>query len=190
MPTFLHRPIKTLDEVRALFGAPESDLHDAKAMPNPDEQRFREDVAADVAAFANGQGGDLLLGVTERRGVLNGFNPNLEQLGALQERVSRALLDYLRPEPIAREVQLRPLTDGTDRCLVVSVPASAAPVAVVSNHRRFLSFPVRAGTTTDYFGWEELMLRADISSRAKKIALLNLVTGNNDHEASLPWPHT
>ena len=158
-----------------LFGRPESEVHDAKAMLSPDDERFRVDLASDVAAFANGHGGDLLIGVSEKDGSLHGFNPAIGALGPLQERVAGALTDLLRPESFSRHVQYVPLDGPACRCLVVSVPASDVPVAVIEAGKKRMSFPVRNGTTTDYLGWEDLMRASDAASRAVAIRLRNLV---------------
>jgi hypothetical protein len=131
-------------------GAAETDLLDFKR----DYWDKTAELAKDVTALLNGQGGILVVGIEEDGGSAASTlcpvpNSNYE------ERVRQVLNGMVRPVP---EVSVRTVPALTaDGCFVLIgvTPSEAAPHCVAEKAGA-LSFPVRSGTTTRYLNEHEL----------------------------------
>jgi hypothetical protein len=149
-------------------------------LPSPsgagDEHMVRS--ATYVAAFANAEGGDLIVGVAEAEHRAAGWRRWIEWT-AMPEHAKqfRSWLERcLRPRDFADEVLMEsiaaPAGADSDGVLVVSVPPSIVVVAVCSNQQtKALRFPVRRGHETYDMEYNEVMERARSSRRASYLSI-------------------
>lgn len=92
-------PIETEAHLPALGSARETHDLDLKAHGNPEAQF---EMAKDVAAFANGVGGTLLVGGAEADGKLSKYIPMVnDEADTLANAYSRAIQSRCRPRPLA-----------------------------------------------------------------------------------------
>ncbi len=87
----------------------------------------RDDLADDLAAFANSAGGVLLLGVDDRRQEIVGIP--IERLDAVETFVRQICLDTIKPPLVMIAIRmLLPGPDGADRAVIkVEVPRGLFP---------------------------------------------------------------
>ncbi|MFM0173179.1 ATP-binding protein [Paraburkholderia sediminicola] len=99
----------------------------------PSDREGRVSLAADVVAFANTRGGDLILGVVEKEGVIQGFAPiPLEDRDEALLGLQSALTDLV--EPKVPGVQLAAVQiDGGFIVIVRTPPSFQAPHRVRKN---------------------------------------------------------
>jgi hypothetical protein len=131
-------------DVEALFerGVAEGRTIEYKERLPSNDRKDQEDFLADVSAFANAAGGDLLFGVREKREqgkttALPGAITGLKDLNPDQEK--RRLEDLLQRglEPALR-VQIRDISGfPLGPVLLVRVPQSWAAPHMLTNHPRF-----------------------------------------------------
>ncbi|MCJ7857508.1 DNA glycosylase AlkZ-like family protein [Corynebacterium kalidii] len=113
------------DNVRSLIAAGESLTVEFKSRREPG--RFSEDkLSATVACMANGEGGQLLIGV-EDDGTITGCAPWDRKTGATDPARLEALIQHRTVPPVACQVEVITV-DGHD-IVQVTVPASPSPVA-------------------------------------------------------------
>lgn len=149
----------TIDSLRALVesGTSESEVLDFKAtpwfnkeQPDPVREEGRREFAKDVAAFANRNGGILLVGVTQSEAQLQESPFTLELLDPDREkrRLDAALLAYQAPPASCDYIWIEnPDTDTW--FLAVVVPKSPrAPHAVLNGN--WIGYPVRRSSMTEW----------------------------------------
>ena len=185
----LARELNEITEValNAVIGSAESVTIDFKReLPRRDE-RGRHDFCADVCAFANTAGGDLIYGIDEddegkaRAIVPSTANPDEEQL-----RLQDVALNGLEPRVTGIHVRAIPVTGG--HAFVVRVPKSwSRPHRVRTNQHFFL----REGARTRQLDMPEIRSAfahsEGITERMRQFRLdrvSKLLTG----EAPLPLP--
>jgi hypothetical protein len=155
-------------------GAVENLRVDCKARYDDGEQRPFE-MAKDVAAFANANGGTILIGSVERGGILQA-HPGLDIRTAASTRraIEEAVSRYVRPPPVVDFPE--PVAVGEDK-VVLMVEVQPFPGQAVGVHRGRKeedpwAFPVRVGTQTVWYSPEQLVLLMDVQHR-RKIQLLH-----------------
>ncbi len=166
----------TPEGLRDLLGVEESETLDFKRELWSDG----EEAAKDVAAMANAQGGEILVGIDEDPGtacaarfvaLVEGAGPEKEA-----QRVRQWLKHRLRPRDFVDQVELRWLVapSGT-AVLAVRVPAAARGcMAVARDDQRKGSrfrFPVRTGRDTRDMEYDEVLQRMTDTSRAMRLQL-------------------
>jgi predicted HTH transcriptional regulator len=161
IPSQLHallgRDLGSITEAKLerLVGAAEAEWLDAKRERYGNGDTQRRDLAADVAAFANRQGGLLVIGLDEGAdGLISALAPIADtDLAGEELRISQIISGLVAPVP-AFAVHRTSATSGGGY-LVVSVPASVRrPHAVVVNEA--LRYPVREGTGKRYLSESEV----------------------------------
>src|SRR5216684_2999410 len=198
MPVFLHRPdpeARIAELVRARKC--EDQRLDFKSVfwAGTPEWIAKEEAGKDVAAFANAEGGDILVGIktekVEGADVAIGFHdaPDLRIADGGDRGVQ--LKDWLRGRITPREMVetvdtgLLQVHDESGRMhdvLVVSVAAwPHGPVAALKGERQEVGgkdpayfFPVRRGEHTRCLTFEEIMRFTEGSLRSKYLRLLEL----------------
>jgi hypothetical protein len=140
-------------------GALETNVLDFKgALSRKNGTVDRVELAKDVAAFANADGGVILLGAYEdgKRGVL-GMYKGLDGSGAKEAReaYSHAVRDYCFPPPIMDSVAM---SHATGQIIAVNVwPFPGQAVGVRSREQSdAYFFPFRTGIDTNYLRAEQL----------------------------------
>ncbi len=145
----------TETELARLVGAPETEWLDAKREKYGNGDTPRRDLAADVAAFANRQGGLLVIGLGEGSdGMIGGLTPIADaDLVGEELRISQIVSGISSPVPVFTVHRTGAASGGA--YLIVSVPPSVRrPHAVVVNDA--LRYPVREGTGKRYLSESEV----------------------------------
>jgi hypothetical protein len=140
-------------------GAVETDVLDFKGSIEPEKDGTIDyvELAKDVAAFANAEGGTLLVGAFEdrRRGILGCYKPlTPEFVKQVRDAYSRAVAKFCSPSPL-HDSQTIPFETGA----VVAVNVSAAIGQVVGVRARVDEawfFPRRVGIETVNLRAEQL----------------------------------
>lgn len=151
--------VSQLDEpaVRAAINThvPEGDDLDFKRAHHEDP----DELAKDVAAFANSGGGVLVLGVADDKGCASAATP-VAVGDPIQRHIQQVMASRIRPFVHGVELRAIPTAQPGHGFLVVIVPESSqAPHAVVDPAGGNLRYPVRAGTTTRWLPEHELSTR-------------------------------
>lgn len=134
-----------------------------------DKRRF--EMAKDVAAFANANGGTLLIGSVESGGIL-AKHVGLTTADATQTRrdIEEAVRDLVRPTPVIDFPEPVEIEAGKV-VLIVEVrpfPGQAVGVHVGGTKEEHpWQFPVRVGTQTVWYSPEQLVLLMDVAYRRK-----------------------
>jgi len=165
-------PWRPITEVDQLAGQHERASFDAKEK-YPDGAG--DEIGKDVAAFANGIGGTVLVGAIEQAGKLVAFRSVDPK--RLQERVAKAV-QKCRPTPTYHErvLTIRPedhqritgrSTEETFQVLAINVqPFLLAPIAVPHpTEQGYWRFPLRVGDQTELLQPDEVALRMDAHDR-------------------------
>lgn len=139
-----------------------------------------EEAAKDVAAFANSEGGDLVIGVSEKApGVAGGIVPVASQGRGKDpaQRLLQWLHNHLAPEQAANTVQIQEIhLPSGDSVLAVAVPPWAdGVVGVGTSNGEVWRFPYRDGADTQFWGWEEVLMRSDVQARRAYLRTMELV---------------
>ena len=133
-----------------------------------DKRRF--EMAKDVAAFANANGGTLLIGSVESGGILT-KHVGLTSADAMQTRrdIEEAVRDYVRPTPVIDFPEPVELEPGKVVLLVDVQPFPGQAVGVHSGKadEEPWRFPVRVGTQTVWYSPEQLVFLMDVHHRRK-----------------------
>ena len=139
----------------AVDGVPESEDHDYKAAP---ELRAQE-LAKDVAAFANSGGGVIIVGIDEDRlGSLAALVPVAANDQELR-RVTQVIASQIHPYPSFR-LKAVSAEDGQPSYYLIIIESSVdTPHAVSNNEASVMKYPVRSGTTTRYLREPEVAAR-------------------------------
>jgi hypothetical protein len=131
----------------------------------PDNARdSRRTVFKTITAFANGQGGSVLFGVTDNGEVVGIADHNADA----SDRFYNMLRSSASPTP---PCHVHVQTLGDKRVLVVEVEANRGTIYCVTIEADRPEFYVRRGATTFYARGEEL----------------EKITGNADRQSSTPW---
>ncbi len=159
-------------------GAPETTALDFKAKYDEAGKSF--EIAKDVAALANANGGTLLIGAAESRPVatLGGYVPFDEPTAAkIKKDVDLAVIQRCSPAPFISPVSIARPEGGW----VVAVNVSAHPTQAVGVKIAGHSadgygdpawvFPVRVGTQTDFIPPEVLAMMMVPEIRRKALML-------------------
>jgi Putative DNA-binding domain len=116
-----------------------------------------DELAKDVAAFANSAGGVLVIGVAEDKGSASHAN-SVDISDPCMRHITQVMAS--RIEPFIHGVELRAIPIAHVRgsgFLAIIVPRSSqAPHAVVDPQAGTLRYPVRAGTTTRWLSEHEV----------------------------------
>lgn len=141
----------------------------------------RAEMAKDVAAFANGEGGVLIVGAKEGPTEPDYSSPLAAAYAAkVEEDFDLAVRDFCRPTP-AVHVRAIPVPAAHGKViLVVNVePFIDQPVAARHEADKDMwRFPIRVGRNTEYILPEQLPLYMNSKARRAKLLLLRaLATG-------------
>jgi hypothetical protein len=136
-------------------GARESEQLEFKRQPYPPAPApvvwtTAQELAKDVASFANHRGGVILIGVEEQDEIAVTHAPAVADPAATEQRFRQALANNLAPAARVAVVAT-PAAAGGHYLAVVVPPSPAAPHAVVGgpgDGRRPLHYPVRDGAST------------------------------------------
>lgn len=125
------------------------------------------EMAKDVSAFANAQGGVLLIGAEEKGAVLIGYNPvERSQALAIIEAYEKAITRFCSPTPVCDAYDL-----GRDSGFVVALNIAAYPAPPIGvrtdDGTERWSFPVRRGAQTRHLKPEQLATLMDGVYRRK-----------------------
>jgi hypothetical protein len=145
----------TETELERLIGAAETEWFDAKRERYGNGDSQRRDLAADVAAFANRQGGLLVIGLDEGvDGLVGALTPMSEaELLGEELRISQIISGNVTPVPSFTVHRAAAASGGG--YLIVSVPPSVRrPHAVVVSDS--LRYPVREGAGKRYLSESEV----------------------------------
>lgn len=157
----------------------ESRRFDAKAKYNIASGAIHQEIAKDIAAMANADGGRILVGSVEQAGFIVA-HPGLTRADAVATRKAfeNALKDNIRPSPIVDFPDPIPVDD--DRVVLVieiqPFPGQAIGVHVGGMAKDPWFFPVRVGTQTVFYAPDQLVLLMDIPHR-RKIQMLQAAKG-------------
>jgi hypothetical protein len=207
MPTFLHKPVRDGDTVARLIAAKaEENQHLDFKGGFWDDKRDRckkcgetsvrassaaEEVAKDVAAMANAEGGDLLVGVDDTDDRASGWwgGGGRAIPDDAEETVQLWLRNHIAPREAVDPVEIRRLSakDPVDGALhsvlvITTPPWPYGPVAVQSHLNPQMarySFPVRRGRDTIFRSVEEIMRLNDGQRRSIYLRLLDLVRSSD-----------
>ncbi len=203
MSTWLHQRATTFDRLSALVTskAEESCHLDFKAdfwgepakraMESSKDSEARKkararagqapvEAATDVAAFANGLGGDLVLGVRDKNDRANGWSTKPLILGRGQT-LRQWLQSRLVPQEVASTIEVTemPEIDGTGdhHAVVVSAPPWPHGVVAVRCDDDRYKFPIRRGKENHYMDYNDVLLAQDPHRRRIHLGLLGLGGG-------------
>jgi hypothetical protein len=180
---FLHIPVRTPERVLELVrsSAEEGTYLEFKPTLN------RADAEKEAAAFANGLGGDLIVGVHAPRDPDSGRDRAQAFTGATlpqsaEKDVRQGLRDHLAPREVVDTIEVRVLRAddaGQQRqVLVVNVPpwphGSVAWQSEQDVQQAVFRFPVRLDAQTRYKSFEELLRMNDGQRRSIYLRLREL----------------
>lgn len=153
-------PTKLEELCRSKF--PESTTLDFKqTIPGPGGAGVAE-IAKDVSAMANADGGDLIFGVAEADGAADKLTP---LVGETSDEAMRRLIQVIDSniEPRIRGIQMRSVNVTGGYVLMVRVPQSFEGPHCIrnANQRRFV---IRNGTTTSDMNFEQVRMAFDRTS--------------------------
>ncbi|WP_375162567.1 MULTISPECIES: helix-turn-helix domain-containing protein [unclassified Bradyrhizobium] len=125
----------TIEGIRSGLVA-EGQRYEFKARLNLDEQRGKSNFVDDVVAFLNAGSGYLIVGVHEKKGAFERFEPMDGDRDALQRRITSIIQDNIDPRPLGAGVEFLDLDTGG---FIVSRSARASPAALSEqDHWRLL----------------------------------------------------
>lgn len=103
--------ILTLEEIRSGL-VTEGQQYEFKARLNLDEARGKSNFIDDVVAFLNAGAGYLIVGVREKKGDFENFEPMDGDRDALQRRITSIIQDNIDPKPLGVRLQFLDLDTG------------------------------------------------------------------------------
>lgn len=169
----LYTPFKTAQDFESLIhlGETSESIHwDYKQSFNP---KKAEDLAIDLAAFANTFGGTLLIGVAEKSGgvkkVASGFVPGIN-VEEIRKIVHTHICEIISPQI---DVQVVPIDVSGNLIVAINVEPSVNLVGVcLDKDRRSFNFPYRTEYGNQFMTFEEVEKRmADNKTRAMYLKL-------------------
>ena len=199
----LYTPFKTAQDFESLIhlGETSESIHwDYKQSFNP---KKAEDLAIDLAAFANTFGGTLLIGVAEKSDgaekVASGFVPGIN-VEEIRKTVHTHISEIISPKI---DVQVVPIDVSGNLIVAINVEPSVNLVGVcLDKDRRSFSFPYRTEFGNRFMTFEEVENRmADNKTRAMYLKLKKYIPSggkvnvypapiaNNKIEWRFEWIH-
>ena len=197
----LYQPFKIAQDFESLIhlGETSESIHwDYKQSFNP---KKAEDIAIDLAAFANTFGGTLLIGVAEKndgaKKVASGFVPGIN-VEEIRKTVHTHISEIISPKI---DVQVVPIEVSGNLVVAINVEPSINLVGVrLDKDRRSFSFPYRTEYGNQYMIFEEIEKRmVDNKTRAmylklkkyiperSKISIYPTPLGNAQTEWAYEW---
>lgn len=142
-------------ELTRLVGASETEWFDAKRDLYGRSDRDKRELASDVAAFANRQGGLIVIGLDETGEVVSALTPTPdESLVGEELRMTQIISSLVAPVP-AFSVR-RVTISGGGSCLLLSVPPSVRRPHCVAVGSDTVRYPLREGTHKRYLSESEI----------------------------------
>lgn len=199
----LYTPFKTAQDFEGLIrlGETSESIHwDYKQTFN---SKKLEDIAIDLAAFANTFGGTLLIGVAEKsdgvKKVASGFVPGIN-VEEIKKTVHTHISEIISPKI---DVQIVPIEVSGNLVVAINVEPSINLVGVcLDRDRRSFSFPYRTEFGNQFMTFEEVEERmADNKTRAMYLKLKKYIPSggkvnvypapiaNNKIEWRFEWIH-
>ena len=199
----LYKPFKTAQDFEGLIrlGETSESIHwDYKQSFNP---KKAEDLAIDLAAFANTFGGTLLIGVAEKtdgaKKVAFGFVPGIN-VEEIRKTVHTHISEIISPKI---DVQVVPIDVSGNLIVAINVEPSINLVGVcLDKDRRSFNFPYRTEFGNQFMTFEEVEKRmADNKTRAMYLKLKKYIPSggkvnvypapiaNNKIEWRFEWIH-
>ncbi len=184
---------RTIEQVVA-DGVTEDDSIDfKKAMYAVKEDQAKDELAKDIAAFANHRGGVLIIGVKDVNGRASGALP-FEGGDATKRQVLSVHAARVRPLVPDLAVEWIPAGPYAQGYLLIGVPASPlAPHAAGNPNQGALRFPVRTGSQSRYMSETELAAKYMQRMSTVAISTARAATLSNEPAAWLgrnkPWIH-
>lgn len=199
----LYTPFKTAQDFESLIhlGETSESIHwDYKQSFNP---KKAEDLAIDLAAFANTFGGTLLIGVAEKsdgaKKVASGFVPGIN-VEEIRKTVHTHISEIISPKI---DVQVVPIEVSGNLVVAINVEPSINLVGVrLDKDRQSFSFPYRTEFGNRFMTFEEVENRmADNKTRAMYLKLKKYIPSggkvnvypapiaNNKIEWRFEWIH-
>lgn len=199
MFTFLHQRLDATAVAALVQRQANEDQHtEFKAYWGPwqpsgsraDEDRKYEAVK-DIAAMANADGGEIVIGLSERQGRVSGFT-DLPELPTGADQVRTWVTQFLEPNGIAQHLEVRLLSisegAGARKVVVVSVPVVASGALAIrldrqgrpttarteTEHRSY-AIPRRVGAATKFQGMDSELLATRARERSLYLRLRHLV---------------
>jgi hypothetical protein len=149
----LFKPITTPDDLPPVGASRESGTFDFKESQDPGN---KQELAKDVAAFANSLGGIVLVGAVEdrKRGTLGLYKPipQLLDAEALKQAYELAVTQRCVPPPMIDVVRIEtPASLPPGHLIAVNIYAAPrAPIGVRWNGAEAFAFPLRTATQTHW----------------------------------------
>lgn len=199
----LYQPFKTAQDFESLIhlGETSESIHwDYMQSFNP---KKAEDLAIDLATFANTFGGTLLIGVAEKsdgaKKVASGFVPGIN-VEEIRKTVHTHICEIISPKI---DVQVVPIEVSGNLVVAINVEPSVNLVGVcLDKDRRSFSFPYRTEFGNRFMTFEEVENRmADNKTRAMYLKLKKYIPSggkvnvypapiaNNKIEWRFEWIH-
>ena len=199
----LYTPFKTAQDFEGLIrlGETSESIHwDYKQSFNP---KKAEDIAIDLAAFANTFGGTLLIGVAEKsdgaKKVASGFVPSIN-VEEIRKTVHTHICEIISPKI---DVQVVPIDVSGNLIVAINIEPSINLVGVcLDKDRRSFNFPYRTEFGNQFMTFEEVEKRmADDKTRAMYLKLKKYIPSggkvnvypapiaNNKIEWRFEWIH-
>lgn len=111
--------VPTIDSIESGHVA-EGQRYEFKARLNLDESRGKTNFIDDVVAFLNAGPGCLIVGVREKKGAFERFEPMDGDRDTLQRRITSIIQDNIDPKPLGAGVEFLDLdTGGFILCVVL-----------------------------------------------------------------------
>lgn len=173
----LYTPFKTAQDFESLIhlGETSESIHwDYKQSFNP---KKAEDLAIDLAAFANTFGGTLLIGVAEKtdgaKKVASGFVPGIN-VEEIRKTVHTHICEIISPKI---DVHVVPIEVSGNLVVAINVEPSINLVGVrLDKDRRSFSFPYRTEFGNQFMTFEKVENRmADNKTRAMYLKLKKIL---------------
>lgn len=170
----MFKAIETASQLPEIDIANELATLDFKVKVNPDD---RLELAKDVAAFANGQGGTILIGAATRGEFVTKYLPHSkEDASATQRAYEESVRDRCRPAPIFTVAQID--RDGGKIVAVNIWPSVGQPVGVelkqsdlAKQLQGVFFYPARVGAHTRAILPEQMHMFVDAKFRRTALAL-------------------
>jgi hypothetical protein len=175
---FLHTPAWNREAIERYVSQhiTEGEQLDFKSPPGWNEGT---DASKDVVAFANHLGGDIIIGIDEDGSdCAKDWNPiPNHEIAGIEEKAMNWLKAHLYPREFVQTVRMErvPANKADHSVLVVSIPPYPDLVGIEKTGNRKgeidFRFPIRAGNSTRWLIFEEIMKRFASSTRSVYIRL-------------------